>query len=191
MPELSFLVERFATPTGAMILLTDALGQVRALDWEDHEARMTRLLRLNYPAAEARLMPHSGPSAARRALEAYFAGDLAATDGLRVKTGGTDFQREVWAALRRIPVGQTTTYGRLAASLGRPKATRAVGLANGGNPIAVIVPCHRVIGANGSLTGFGGGIARKRWLLAHESAEISDKAPETRDFAELWDERRP
>ena len=95
--------------------------------------------------------------AARRAIEAYFAGALAAIADLPVKTAGTAFQREVWAALRAIPTGETTTYGRLASQLGRPKAMRAVGMANGANPISIIVPCHRVIGANASLTGYGGG----------------------------------
>jgi methylated-DNA-[protein]-cysteine S-methyltransferase len=90
-----------------------------------------------------------------------------------VTTGGTPFQREVWAALRRIPAGQIASYGQLAARIGRPAAVRAVGLANGSNPVGVIVPCHRVIGANGSLTGYGGGIERKRWLLAHEGVAFN------------------
>jgi methylated-DNA-[protein]-cysteine S-methyltransferase len=85
-----------------------------------------------------------------------------------VRTGGTDFQRRVWAALRHIPAGTTTTYGGLARVIGQPSASRAVGLANGANPIAIVVPCHRVIGADGTLTGYGGGIERKRFLLAHE-----------------------
>ena len=88
---------------------------------------------------------------------------------LPVVTNGTDFQRTVWDALRRIPIGHTVSYGALALRIGRPKATRAVGLANGANPVPIIVPCHRVIGANGSLTGFGGGLDRKRWLLTHEA----------------------
>ena len=93
-----------------------------------------------------------------------------AIDSLPVKTGGTEFQRAVWAALRTIRTGTTTTYGRLAVRLGQPKAMRAVGMANGANPIGIIVPCHRVIGANATLTGYGGGIERKRWLLRHEGA---------------------
>lgn len=106
----------------------------------------------------------------RTAVEAYFAGDVAALDGLSVRTGGTAFQREVWAALRAIPPGETRTYGQQASAIGRPRAVRAVGLANGQNPIAVIVPCHRVVGAGGALTGYAGGMERKRWLLAHETA---------------------
>lgn len=164
-----FLMEQFATPTGVMLLLTDDDGQVRTLDWEDYAARMHQLLRLQYGAV--RLQPREGASSpARWAVEAYFDGELAAIDLLPTKTAGTAFQREVWAALRRIPCGETTTYGRLAAGLGRAKAMRAVGMANGANPIGIIVPCHRVIGADASLTGYGGGIERKRWLLRHEGA---------------------
>ena len=101
-------------------------------------------------------------------MAAYFDGDLRGLDGLTVKTGGTAFQRAVWAALRAIPAGETRSYGQLAAAVGAPKAVRAAGLANGQNPVAVIVPCHRVIGANGTLTGYAGGLERKQWLLAHE-----------------------
>ena len=165
-----FFVERVATPTGAMLLLTDAQERLRALDWEDHEARMHRLLGLHYRDDGVQLEPRVGESHARRALEAYFGGALSALDALEVETGGTIFQREVWAALRTIRVGQTTSYGRLAASIGRPKAVRAVGMANGANAIGIVVPCHRVIGADDSLTGYGGGLERKRWLLRHEGA---------------------
>ncbi len=133
---------------------------------------MRRLLRFHYGQDGSSLVManEAAPAAIRRGLSGYFAGDLAALDGLPVATGGTAFQREVWAALRRIPAGSTLSYGRLAQELDRPKSVRAVGLANGANPIAIIVPCHRVIGADGSLTGYGGGIERKRWLLAHEGA---------------------
>jgi methylated-DNA-[protein]-cysteine S-methyltransferase len=87
-----------------------------------------------------------------------------------VQTSGTPFQREVWRALRNIPCGTTVSYAKLAEQIGRPAAVRAVGLANGSNPVGVVVPCHRVIGANGSLTGYGGGIERKSWLLEHEAS---------------------
>ena len=112
--------------------------------------------------------PRAGAGAVSAALEAFFAGRLQAIDAVAVHTGGTAFQRRVWAALRAIPAGTTTTYGRLAAALGQPTASRAVGLANGANPVVIVVPCHRVIGADGTLTGYGGGIERKRWLLDHE-----------------------
>lgn len=105
--------------------------------------------------------------AAREQLAAYFAGELHTFD-LPLAPSGTEFQRKVWQALLDIPFGRTESYGALARRIGAPKASRAVGLANGRNPIAVIIPCHRVIGANGSLTGYGGGIERKRWLLTHE-----------------------
>jgi methylated-DNA-[protein]-cysteine S-methyltransferase len=172
MNDQRFFIEQFATPAGVILLLTDDHEQVRALDWEDYAARMQQLLRLHYGLVL--LEPKHAVSASRRAVEAYFAGTLAAIDALPVKTGGTAFQREVWAALRTIPTGQTTTYGRLAHRLGRPKAMRAVGMANGANPVSIIVPCHRVIGADASLTGYGGGLERKRWLLRHEGATFRD-----------------
>lgn len=105
--------------------------------------------------------------AVREQLEAYFAGELHIFD-VPLAPSGTDFQRKVWQALRDIPFGHTQSYGALAQRIGAPKASRAVGMANGHNPISIIIPCHRVIGANGSLTGYGGGLDRKRWLLAHE-----------------------
>jgi methylated-DNA-[protein]-cysteine S-methyltransferase len=103
----------------------------------------------------------------RAQLDDYFAGRTTTFD-LPLGASGTPFQTQVWNALRAIPFGETVSYGEIARRLGDPKAMRAVGAANGRNPIPIIVPCHRVIGANGSLTGFGGGIDRKRWLLAHE-----------------------
>jgi methylated-DNA-[protein]-cysteine S-methyltransferase len=151
-----------------MLLVTDFDGNARAVDWEDHEDRLQRLLTGYYRGSEIRLEPAREPSAARACVEAYFAGDLHAIDAIPVAMPGTTFQREVWDALRRIPVGTTLSYSGLATQLGRPKATRAVGLANGANPIGVIVPCHRVIGANASLTGYGSGLPRKKWLLEHE-----------------------
>lgn len=110
------------------------------------------------------------PHGAVDALRAYFAGDLRALDHLPVAAPGTEFQRECWRALRAIPPGTTTTYAALAESIGRPEAVRAVGAANGANPIAIVVPCHRVIGADGRLVGYAGGLERKRALLHHEGA---------------------
>ena len=104
----------------------------------------------------------------RAQLQAYFAGELREFD-LPLAAAGTAFQQRVWRALCDIPYGETISYGELARRIGQPTASRAVGLANGQNPISIVVPCHRVIGANGSLTGYGGGLERKRWLLAHES----------------------
>lgn len=163
-PDLT--LDRLATPVGEMLVVTDADGAVRALDFADYEPRMLRLLARHW--GPVTLTPGRAPDRVRDAIAAYFAGDLTVLDGLEVKTNGTAFQRDVWAALRRIPVGTTVSYGQLAQAIGRPKAVRAVGLANGGNPVGVIVPCHRVIGANGTLTGYAGGVERKRALLEHE-----------------------
>ena len=163
-------LDRIATPVGEVLLVTDGEGAVRALDFSDYEARMMRLLGRHAPDAE--LVAGRAAEAVRGAVEAYFAGDARALDGLVVKTGGTAFQRSVWVALRAIPAGETRSYGQLAAAIGSPKAVRAAGLANGQNPIAVIVPCHRVIGANGTLTGYAGGLERKKWLLAHEASAV-------------------
>jgi methylated-DNA-[protein]-cysteine S-methyltransferase len=163
-------LDRVATPVGEVLLVTDGQGAVRALDFADYEARMTRLLARHAPGAM--VVEGRAPEPVRSAVEGYFGGDVRALDGLTVATGGTDFQRTVWKALRAIPAGETRTYGQLAAAIGSPRAVRAAGLANGQNPIAVIVPCHRVIGANGTLTGYAGGLARKRWLLAHEGVAV-------------------
>jgi len=168
-------VSRLATPIGQALIVTDDRERVRALDWSDYEPRMLRTVRRHCgPAATPRHGP--APRAIARALEAYFAGELTSLEGLACRTGGTPFQREVWSALRKIPAGRTLSYGALAAKIGRPRAVRAVGLANGANPIGVVVPCHRVIGANGTLTGYGGGLERKRWLLAHEGVPIDGEA---------------
>lgn len=164
--EMTLTLDRIASPVGEVLVVTDADGVVRALDFHDYEPRLRRLLRRHY--GEVVLMDGRAPEAVRRAVEAWFGGDLTAFDAVPVKTGGTEFQRAVWKALRDIPAGETRTYGQLAAAIGSPKAVRAVGLANGANPVGVIVPCHRVIGANGTLTGYAGGLERKRWLLAHE-----------------------
>jgi O-6-methylguanine DNA methyltransferase len=110
----------------------------------------------------------TGLPAVREQLEAYFARDLKEFD-LPLAVAGTPFQQQVWDALRTIPYGETWSYVELALAIGRPTAVRAVGLANGRNPLSIVVPCHRVIGADGSLTGYGGGLSAKKWLLAHES----------------------
>jgi methylated-DNA-[protein]-cysteine S-methyltransferase len=170
-----FSLERVDTPTGAMLIVTDHEQNLRALDWEDHESRMMKLLRRYYGASAVRLCESARPSAATHALAAYFDGDIEAVTDLPIATNGSDFQRTVWDALRTIPAGHSISYGTLAARIGRPTAARAVGLANGANPIAIVVPCHRVIGADASLTGYGGGLDRKRWLLAHESASAAGR----------------
>ena len=169
---LQFRLERFQTRVDEVLLVTDDQGRVRALDFGDYEQRLSRLLRLHYGADAVAFVEHDGAAqpktAARLALESYFTGDFQALDELVVETGGTVFQRQVWSELRKIPVGQTLSYGQLAARIGRPTAVRAVGLANGANPVGIVVPCHRVIGTNASLTGYAGGLHRKQWLLQHE-----------------------
>jgi methylated-DNA-[protein]-cysteine S-methyltransferase len=120
-------------------------------------------------SARSRSRPAATGGCAGR-LHAYFEGALDALDAVLVDPGGTPFQRQVWSALRTIPPGTTVTYTTLAKRLGQPRAIRAVGLANSRNPISLVIPCHRVIGAGGHLTGYGGGIWRKRWLLEHEGA---------------------
>ena len=169
-PPETFGLDRLQTPIGTALLVTDADGALRALDWEDFESRMRELLRLQYGAPELQTAP--APDPIRAALEGYFAGDLDVLKTIKWRVAGTPFQRKVWTALRTIPAGTTTSYGALAAQLDMPKAVRAVGLANGSNPISIVVPCHRVIGANGSLTGYGGGLERKRWLLQHEGVVL-------------------
>ena len=160
-------LDRFATPLGDLLLVFDDAG-LRALDFADFEPRMLKLLRLHYGTVTLTESP--APAAITAPLNAYFAGDAAALDSIKVATGGSDFQRQVWAALRTIPAGETASYGALASRIGRPGASRAVGMANGANPVGIVVPCHRVIGANGNLTGYAGGVERKRWLLTHEGA---------------------
>lgn len=164
-----FCVDRIATPLGDMIVVTDETLRLRAAEFSDFELRMQRLLRLHY-GWEVTLTAGGAPAEMRARIEAYFAGALDAIDEIEVETGGTDFQRAVWASLRKIPAGATRSYAQLASSVGRPRAVRAVGHANGSNPISVIVPCHRVIGADKQLTGYGGGLHRKLWLLEHEGS---------------------
>lgn len=163
---MRFMLERWTAPVATLLLVTDDDGALRALEFIDHEARMHRLLRLHY--GDYSLPEGAAPKAIKQRLTDYFLGALGALDEIPVATGGTEFQRDVWQALRSIPAGTTISYGQLAANIGRAGASRAVGAANGANPIAIVVPCHRVIGANGMLTGYAGGLSYKRWLLDHE-----------------------
>ena len=167
---LKLSIGRFESPIGTIVLIHDQRQCLRALDFQDYDSRMQRLLRLHYGQAgnDFSLRQGVAPRSSVLALEQYFGGDLAAIEAIPTATAGTRFQRSVWSALRTIPAGKTLSYGVLARTLGCPKAVRAVGLANGSNPIGIVVPCHRVIGSDSSLTGYGGGIERKRWLLSHE-----------------------
>ena len=165
---LHLFLDRLSTPIGQMMLVADEAGRLRLAFFSENEDPIHRHLTYQYGRGKFHLAPASDPHGLTRALARYFSGDLHAIDELPVETTGTPFQREVWHALRTIPCGTTISYGKLAEQIGHPSAVRAVGTANGANPIAIVVPCHRVIGADGSLTGYGGGIERKRWLLNHE-----------------------
>ncbi|EIG60002.1 methylated-DNA-[protein]-cysteine S-methyltransferase [Bradyrhizobium sp. JR4.1] len=169
-PPVTFGLDRLATPIGIALLVTDAAGALRALDWEDYEHRMRELLRLHYGVVD--LSDQPAPAAMRTALSGYFDGDLGQLSGIAWRIAGTSFQQKVWNALTQIPAGTTMSYGALAARIDMPKAIRAVGHANGSNPISVVLPCHRLIGADGSLVKYGGGLARKRWLLRHEGVAV-------------------
>jgi methylated-DNA-[protein]-cysteine S-methyltransferase len=167
---LTLLRDELETPIGRLALLVDESGALHQLGWLDERRRATRALAPGAIDPQRRICNAHNPGGASEALSAYFAGDLAAIDTLAVASIGTPFQREVWHALRAIRCGSTLSYGELARRIRHPNAVRAVGLANGQNPIGIVVPCHRVIGADGTLTGYGGGLDRKRWLLAHERA---------------------
>jgi len=167
---MDLFLDRLESPIGTIALISDGEA-LRVLDFVDCEERMQKLLTLHYgtqPVVESR-----ESLGIKRTVEAYFEGELTSVDSVTVRTEGTPFQKHVWAELRKIPAGSTLSYGELAKRIGRPGASRAVGLANGSNPIAIVVPCHRVIGSTGALTGYGGGMERKRWLLKHEGAQLS------------------
>ena len=175
LPETLY-IDRIASPIGTMLVVHDGQGRVRGLDFSDCAPRMRQLFRRQYGVEGTDYVIQDGaaPEIVRRALASYFAGDLDAIDGIPIAAAGTEFQRAVWTALRRIRPGTTMSYGALARQLGRPRSVCAVGLANGANLIGIVVPCHRVIGTDASLTGYGSGIDRKRWLLTHEGASFRD-----------------
>jgi methylated-DNA-[protein]-cysteine S-methyltransferase len=161
-------VATLSTPIGPLALAAHE-GAVCAV-WFGPVESLERLLARWYPGEHT--APAVDPAGAASALSAYFAGDLQALAGIPVVLHGTPFQRRVWERLRDVPAGRTATYGAIAAAIGARSAVRAVGAANGANPVSIIVPCHRIIGANGALVGYGGGLDRKRWLLDHESRRL-------------------
>ena len=167
-----FLIDRLATPIGELIVIADEAGSLRTIDWTDHEVRMKRLLDRYYGKDRYTLTPRRDPGGLTSAMRRYFKGEIGVLKDLAVATSGTPFQTDIWKALRKIKDGTTISYAELAHRIGKPKAVRAAGLANGQNPISIVVPCHRVIGSNGSLTGYGGGLHRKEWLLAHEGVML-------------------
>ncbi len=158
-----------ASPIGPLGLVARGDALV-GLEFRDRERATGGWAHLARHLGPIEVRPHDDPAGARTRLARYFGGDLAALDEQPVELHGTEFQLAIWDALRTIPVGTTWTYAEIAARIGRPSAVRAAGAANGANPVAVFVPCHRVIAADGTLWGYGGGLERKRWLLAHESA---------------------
>ena len=159
---------KMPSPVGELLLVASDAGLVAIrFEWNRHgpDPRASSVPSAEASGAQARILAD-----ARTQLDAYFAGARAEFD-LPLDPRGTPFQQRVWAALREIPIGRTISYLELARRTGDPRAVRAVGAANGRNPLPLVVPCHRVIGADGSLVGFGGGLDRKRWLLRHEGAQ--------------------
>lgn len=161
--------DEISSPIGPVKWASDATA-IYWLEFADREGRMEAWLHKRFAGCELR---RGDPSGLKPRLKAYFNGDLHVLDEVSVNTGGSAFQQRVWQELREIPVGATWTYGQLASRIGDPKASRAVGHANGQNPVSIIVPCHRVIGAGARLTGYGGGLERKHWLLLHEGAILA------------------
>ena len=166
---LQLLTDHLATPLGDFTLVADEAGRLHAAEWTDCLDRTERSLRILHGADGYALKKARNPGGASAALRAYFAGDIAAIDTLPVAKIGTDFQQLMWRHLRKVKAGTTLSYGAFARRIGKPAAIRAVGAANGANPISVVVPCHRLVGADGSLVKYGGGLQRKQWLLAHEA----------------------
>ncbi len=179
---MPLLIDHLESPVGEVLILTDG-EKLCALDFRGYEDRMNRLLEPRFDGQK--WQDADDPQGVSSKLKAYFEGDVTAVDDIPVDTGGTAFQQRVWAALRKIPAGRTATYGELATKLGNSNASRAVGLANSLNPVAIVVPCHRVIGANGTLTGYAGGLDRKKWLLEHEGAPIG--RPGSKKQPDLFD----
>jgi methylated-DNA-[protein]-cysteine S-methyltransferase len=167
----SLYLETVASPIGDLLLATIDEA-VCLLEFGEGRAALQRYLPRYFPGH--RQLRRRGPAQVRDALKRYFAGEPAAVDGLAVAARGTPFQMRVWQQLRRIPPGRTASYSDIAQAIGRPSAVRAVGLANGRNPVSIIVPCHRIIGRDGSLTGYGGGLAIKAWLLRHEGVPVAE-----------------
>lgn len=155
------------SPLGTVTLVaTDSA--LCALDFPVRRSRMLKRLRSRFSGLA--LKRRRDPNGYATRVRAYFSGDFGALDEIAVDSGGTPFQERVWSTLRRIPIGTTMTYREVAELLRQPRALRAVGFANARNPVCLVIPCHRMIGSDGLLRGYGSGIWRKRWLLEHEGA---------------------
>ena len=166
----ALLYDEITSPIGKVLIAT-LDDQLVALDFADYTERMHQLLMRRF--GPFTLTRKRNPAGIATQVRQYFDGDLHAFDNVPFAMHGSPFQERAWQALRTIPPGTVATYAEQATRIGAPKAARAVGHANGQNPIAIAIPCHRVIGANRSLTGYAGGLDRKRWLLAHEGVSIS------------------
>jgi methylated-DNA-[protein]-cysteine S-methyltransferase len=164
---VTLFTAELSSPIGPLALVASRLG-LCGVGFDPDSGRMRVELERRFGPVVLESRPD--PAGAVSALRRYFGGDVHAIDSIPVDTGGTPFQQQVWTTLRRIPAGRTWSYAEMAVAIGRPTATRAVGAANGANPVGVVLPCHRVIGSNGRLTGYGGGLPRKVWLLRHEGA---------------------
>jgi methylated-DNA-[protein]-cysteine S-methyltransferase len=166
-------LDKIDSAIGEILLVTES-EKLCALDFADYEPRMLRLLEKRY--GTVRLVTRQNPQGFSDRLQSYLAGSFSSLDDIPVSTGGTPFQQQVWLGLRSIPPGTVISYGNLAAKLGKPNACRAIGMANSLNPVSIVLPCHRVIGAGGNLTGYAGGLERKRWLLQHEGVDLTGLA---------------
>jgi methylated-DNA-[protein]-cysteine S-methyltransferase len=164
---MNLYTDTIPTPIGA-VQLVSSQNAVVLLDFADNSERIQKLLEKRF----GNCVLNPKPLEWSKAVQDYFSGNFSALETIPTDTGGTDFQQRVWKSLRQIPVGQTWSYLAVAQFIGQPTATRAVGMTNGLNPISLILPCHRVIGANGKLTGYAGGMERKRWLLEHENSAL-------------------
>jgi methylated-DNA-[protein]-cysteine S-methyltransferase len=162
------------TPSGPLYVVANETAVVGLEFGDAHERRDALAKHLDRWLGPHELREAADPAGAATRLGRYFAGEKGALDEQPVGILGTEFQRKVWNALRGITAGTTWTYTQLAGHIGKPEARRAVGAANGANPIALFVPCHRVIAADHTLWGYGGGLPRKRWLLLHEGARFAD-----------------
>ncbi len=167
---LQLTAHRFVSPLGTILLATDGQS-LFALDFADNIVRLRKTIQRLHGKCE--VIESELPCPWDRELSAYFCGELNALDSIPIAWAGTEFQQKAWQHLRSIPAGQTQSYGEMAKAIGKPNASRAVGRANGSNPVGLVVPCHRVIGADGSLTGYGFGIEHKRWLLRHEGVALA------------------
>ncbi len=170
MSPVTLCITEIETPAGAIVFARRG-NRICALGFADHWPHLKDEMAERF--GEVSWKRDADGGAPGRALRSYFSGDVTALDGLEVDTAGTPFQEKVWSALRRIPAGKTISYGDLARATGSPSAVRAVAGANARNPVSIVVPCHRVIASDGALSGYGGGVARKRWLLVHEGAWLA------------------